>query len=104
MALDVDESYSLTISENAKTTSILISASTFFGARHGLDTLSQLISFDQLEGQLAMASDVKILNDKPQFPYRGIMLDLSRNFLPPSSIENTVRAMVSAFLVAVAGR
>ncbi len=44
--LDTDESYELSVSSSATTVSAVVAAANFFGARHGLETLSQLVTFD----------------------------------------------------------
>ena len=65
------------------------SAQTYFGIRHGLETLSQLITFDadnSLEEDLHMPSSVTI-KDEPMYPYRGLLLDTSRNYFSIDSIK-----------------
>ena len=65
------------------------SAQTYFGARHGLETLSQLITFDSentLEEDLHIPSEVYI-KDEPMYPYRGLLLDTSRNYYSIGSIK-----------------
>lgn len=91
--LDVDESYSLKISLNGNEILAQITAQSFFGSRHALETLSQLMVFDDIDQSLIMPNDVTIANDRPRFPYRGVMLDLSRHFLPISKIESTIRTL-----------
>jgi hypothetical protein len=101
-ALGVDESYSLSIDMattiHNKEAVVKITAQTVFGALHGLETLSQLITFDPLSDGLVVASSVKIVNDKPRFPYRGLMLDVSRHYLSMGSLKRNVLAMVSRIL------
>ena len=47
--MDTDERYELRIeTENSGNTEVHIDAHSYFGARHGLETLSQLISYDEL--------------------------------------------------------
>jgi hexosaminidase len=105
VTLSTDESYSLSIqcdgsmpgnrahaSGNAV---VKIAATTFFGARHALETLSQLLNWDDYLGTYTIACGVEIANDAPQFPYRGVMMDLSRSFFPVVDIRRTIRAMVS---------
>lgn len=110
-SLDVDESYSLSIQCDGSITSktyasrrgsdvpshavVKIAASSFFGARHGLETLSQLLNWDDFLNTYTIACGVEINNDAPQFPYRGVMMDLSRSFFPIDDIKRTIRAMVS---------
>ena len=87
-----DESYSLTTSSSNSGIVATITSESFFGARHGLETLSQLITFDKQTQQYYAASNVYI-TDKPVYPYRGVMLDTSRHFLPLTTIKNVVKAM-----------
>jgi hexosaminidase len=65
-----NESYSLSITSSTDEVSALISADNFFGARHGLETLSQLIVYDDLKNSLVMLNDVNI-EDGPRFIHRG---------------------------------
>ena len=88
LTLGTDESYSIGVRGAA----VAVSAATFFGARHALETLSQLIVYDALTGSLAMLSAATIV-DAPAYPYRGVMIDLGRNFIPISAIKKQVRAM-----------
>lgn len=48
VSTDVDESYSLEGGEKLGNVSVVIRAKTIFGARHGLETLSQLVVFDDV--------------------------------------------------------
>jgi hexosaminidase len=95
LTLSTDESYSLTttVDHNSQIVLASIQSLTYFGARHGLETLSQLIVWDDLVRSLIIASDYQIALDEPVFPYRGVMLDLSRHFLPVDVIRRTIRAM-----------
>ena len=95
LTLSTDESYSLvtSIHSDHEVVQVDIKAKTYFGARHGFETLSQLIAWDDVFSSLIIASDVQIENDQPSFQYRGVMLDLSRHFLPIEVIERTIRSM-----------
>lgn len=97
MTLHVDESYNLEIArgevENGIGVRCVITAKTAFGARHGLETLSQLIAFDDIFSSFVIASNVQIMQDRPVFPYRGALIDMSRSFIPLDKLENVVRAM-----------
>ena len=89
-SIDNDESYTLSIDG----TSVLIGSKTFFGARHGLETLSQLIVWDDVHAEsLVIASHVNIANDRPFFKYRGVMVDVSRHFLSLEKLKESIRAM-----------
>ncbi|XP_066263012.1 chitooligosaccharidolytic beta-N-acetylglucosaminidase [Euwallacea similis] len=93
LSLDLDESYMLKIGETTDgRVQALIVASTFFGARHGLETLNQLIIFDNLREELQIARDV-LVTDRPAYPYRGVLLDTSRNFISVDAIKTTINAM-----------
>lgn len=93
LTLDTDESYKLQIQQaDDKSMIATITATTYFGARNGLETLLQLIVFDDLRDQIQIIRDAYI-EDKPAFPYRGILLDTSRNFVSVEVIKNTIEAM-----------
>lgn len=92
LTLSTNESYSLKISTTGQDTSIVISAPTFFGARHGLETLSQLIDYDNEKNCLQMVSGASI-EDYPAFSYRGILLDTSRNFYPIKTLKRVLDGM-----------
>lgn len=95
--LDTDESYALDVKPLQNGAEATIVADNFFGARHALETLTQLItvSVDMESGTYGLrtgASDVEI-QDAPLYPYRGVMLDISRHFVTIDTIKNVIRAM-----------
>lgn len=92
LGLNVSEAYKLKIESSKNKVTVHISGDTFFGARHGLETLSQLISYDMLTDSLQIVSQAEII-DSPAFPYRGLMLDTSRNFFSVKSILRVLDAM-----------
>ena len=77
--METDEGYQLTVNTDDSGTQVHITAHTYFGARHGLETLSQLISYDELTDSLQMHAKA-IVKDKPQYVHRGLLIDTSRNF------------------------
>ncbi|KAJ3232234.1 hypothetical protein HDU81_003110 [Chytriomyces hyalinus] len=83
----VDESYNLEVSE----TGAVITAATDVGAKYALQTLSQLITKD---GNVVLAS----IQDSPAYPYRGVMLDTSRNFFTVSDIKRTIDGLAASKL------
>ncbi|XP_058459598.1 chitooligosaccharidolytic beta-N-acetylglucosaminidase-like isoform X2 [Malaya genurostris] len=88
-----DESYKLAITgTDAGDVSVKIDAKNYFGARHALETLAQLIVFDDLRNELQVVADVEI-QDAPMFPHRGISLDTSRNYVDLKSIKRTIDAL-----------
>ncbi|XP_052754679.1 chitooligosaccharidolytic beta-N-acetylglucosaminidase [Galleria mellonella] len=92
-SLDMDEGYDLRIAAAAKDQiNATVTARTFFGLRHGLETLSQLFVYDDLRDHMLLVRDVNI-SDKPVYPYRGILLDTARNYYSVDSIKRTIDAM-----------
>jgi hexosaminidase len=87
-----DESYTLQISTIENEVTVTINAATAFGYRHGLETLLQLIFWDDLMRSVGIVSSA-FISDKPAFPYRGIMIDVSRHFISLSKIKESVRAL-----------
>ena len=74
------ESYKLLIDENK----IIIDASDKAGALYGLQSLKQVILASSLENN--KLKHIKI-SDSPRFSYRGMLLDISRNFYGPDKIK-----------------
>lgn len=98
LALDTDESYTLKINADDETTiRALITAPTYFGSRHALETLGQLIIYDDIRGELQVPKEVTI-SDKPVYPYRGILLDTARNYISVESIKRTIDGMAASKL------
>jgi len=93
LTLETDESYTLTIASDEETIYIKIDAKTFFGARHALESASQLMAFRESHNSLQVVSSVSILNDKPAYPFRGLLIDTSRNYFSPASIMRIITAM-----------
>ncbi|WP_102795163.1 family 20 glycosylhydrolase [Bowmanella denitrificans] len=87
-ALGEDESYLLGISEDG----ILIQAQTELGALRGAQTLRQL-AFDH-QGKLPFVH----IQDSPRFPWRGLMIDSVRHFMPLEAIYRQLDGMASAKL------
>ena len=72
--------------------SIVIHASDYFGLRHGLETLFQLMAFDDVLQKFVMLQEATIL-DFPAFQHRGVLFDSSRNFMPIETIKNVIDGM-----------
>lgn len=79
---------------------VQVIAETVFGARHGLETLTHLISADkpdlseQSKCGLRMVAGAKIW-DKPVYPHRGFLLDTSRNFIPMDDIKRMIDGLAT---------
>ncbi|RLU20777.1 hypothetical protein DMN91_007391 [Ooceraea biroi] len=97
LTLDTNENYTLQIALIDGQVEARITASTYFGARHAMETLSQLIVLDDLRNQIQIASDVYIA-DTPKYPYRGILLDTSRNYVDKETILRTIDGMAMSKL------
>lgn len=76
---------------------VTLSAHAFFGARHALQTLSQLIWFDDELGMYRILNEAHI-EDAPKFRYRGLMLDTSRHFFSVPAIKRTLMGMAHSKL------
>ncbi|XP_054736757.1 probable beta-hexosaminidase fdl isoform X2 [Anastrepha obliqua] len=97
LSLDTDESYKLSIAHERGTVNVHITANSFFGARHALSTLQQLIWYDDDDNLLRILSKA-IIVDTPRFRYRGLMLDTSRHFFSVEAIKRTIVGMSHAKL------
>ena len=75
--VDTKEDYELKVRCNEDATNILIVAETYFGARHALETLFQMMYFDSYNLSFLVTCDVRI-SDGPHFRHRGVMLDTAR--------------------------
>ena len=80
-----DEGYRLTISPKG----ITIQACTAKGALWGTQTLLQMKESSPLKGELEGVS----ITDKPDYPMRGMMLDVGRKFFPMSYLYSLVNIL-----------
>jgi len=80
-----DESYILDVS----TASARLRASTPLGAMHGLQTFLQLVDVSP-DGFSVPAVTIQ---DKPRFPWRGLMMDSARHFIPLEVIRRNLDGM-----------
>jgi len=87
---DSDESYQLQVTPQGAT----LTANTRFGALRGMETLLQLV---QTDGENTFMPLVNI-TDVPRFPWRGVLLDSARHFLPVTDILRQIDGMAAAKL------
>ena len=80
-----DESYRLEVRPQGAR----LEAATDTGVLHGLETLLQLI---QTSGAGFTIPAVSI-DDRPRFPWRGLLLDVSRHWLGPQAVKRTLDGM-----------
>ena len=96
LSMGMDESYTLEI-VGSPAPSCRIEAATFVGAQYGLETLSQLVLSDGGGDPTASAGATYTLPgvpwkiaDAPRFPFRGLMVDTSRHFLPLNALRRQI--------------
>ena len=88
--LGEDESYSLEISAaGAK-----LEATTTLGIMRGLQTFLQLVQTTS-DGFVAPAITIQ---DKPRFPWRGLMIDVGRHFIPLDALKRNLDGMAAVKL------
>lgn len=87
LELGMDESYTLLV-DNDK---IKLHSKTNYGALRGLETLIQCLNSDQ-EGYYF--PEVKI-DDSPRFPWRGLLIDPARHWLPVEVIKRNIDGMAA---------
>jgi len=84
--VNMDESYNI----NIKSSKIKISANSDIGILRGLETLLQLLSVNKYY----YFPGIKI-NDFPRFPWRGLLIDVSRHFMPVEVIKRNIKGMAT---------
>jgi len=84
-ALDDDESYSITVSEKK----ILVKTSEETGLIYALETLLQLARQEDGGWVIPALS----LDDQPRYPWRGVMIDACRHWVPKEVILRNLEAM-----------
>lgn len=91
LQVETDESYSLHIPTAG---TIRINSTSVYGALRGLETLSQLITFEYSTGSYVIQNSPWEIQDSPRFPHRGLMIDTARHFLPLSAIRKVIDSLV----------
>ena len=89
LTLETDETYTLTSSTVGSVIRVLIDAKTYQGMRHGLETLSQLMTWNEAKGVFQMHSSADI-TDGPAYAYRGVSVDTARNFIPVPTLKRMI--------------
>jgi hexosaminidase len=90
VVLKENESYSLMITPEK----ITLSAETDIGVLRGLETVFQLLNSDQTGYFLHTVS----IEDSPRYPWRGLMIDASRHFIPVEVIKRNIDGMAAVKL------
>jgi hexosaminidase len=89
-SLGEDESYQLDVAPSGAR----LSASTVTGVLRGFETFAQLI----VPGPDGFEVPAVQIEDRPRFPWRGLMLDVSRHWMPAAVIERNLDAMAAVKL------
>lgn len=93
MSLDKSEFYQLVINHTTdEEVRVIIYADTFFGARHALETMSQLVNYDDVNDSLQIV-DEAMVSDAPVYAIRALTVDTSRNFITMESLKRTIDGM-----------
>jgi hexosaminidase len=85
--LDEDESYTLEITASRAT----LTAPNALGALHGLQTFLQLID----PTPAGFAVPVITIQDQPRFSWRGLLIDVSRHFIPIEVLKRNLDGMAA---------
>jgi len=85
-----DESYRLTVTPLGAR----LDAPTPLGVMHGMETFLQLVGMDA-DGFGVPAVTIE---DHPRFPWRGLMLDVARHWMPLADVKRTLDGMAAVKL------
>ena len=89
-ALGANTSYGYSVSADANSTEIAIVAESPYGVAYALETLSQVLSANAVDG--CTAFDVE---DAPSFVHRGMMIDTGRRFYPVDLVKRLLDGMAA---------
>jgi hexosaminidase len=89
--LGMDESYTLTVTPGGAT----LQAAEPWGVLRGLETFLQLVGPGS---SMAFRVPAVVIQDRPRFPWRGLMLDPARRFLPVEGVKRTLDGMAAVKL------
>jgi hexosaminidase len=87
LELGEDESYTLEVTASGAK----LSAPTTLGAMHGMQTFLQLV----VNTPTGFAAPEVNIQDKPRFPWRGLMIDCGRHFIPLDVLRRNLDGMES---------
>jgi hexosaminidase len=88
--LGEDESYTLDVTGEGAS----IKAPTRAGALHGMETFGQLVALGKDGFEVAAVH----IEDRPRFPWRGLMADPSRHWMPLDVVKRNLDAMAAVKL------
>jgi hexosaminidase len=85
--LGEDESYELTVADSGAK----LTAPTTLGAMRGLQTFLQLVQITPT----GFAAPALTIKDQPRFAWRGLLIDVSRHFIPLDVLKRNVDGMAA---------
>jgi hexosaminidase len=85
-----DESYRLTVTSLGAR----LDAPNPLGVMHGFETFLQLVDLDST----GFGVPAVTIEDHPRFPWRGLMLDVSRHWMPLDAVKRTLDGMAAVKL------
>jgi hexosaminidase len=85
--LGEDESYELTVADSGAK----LTAPTTLGALRGLQTFLQLVQITPA----GFAAPAVTIRDQPRFPWRGLLIDVSRHFIPLDVLKRNLDGMAA---------
>jgi len=85
--LGEDESYTLVVTP----TGAKLNAATTLGVLRGLETFRQMVDI----GPQGFAVPAVSIQDKPRFPWRGLLIDVSRHFMPVEVLQRNLDGMAA---------
>src|SRR5579864_3767202 len=85
--LGEDESYELTVADSGAK----LTAPTTLGAMRGLQTFLQLVQITPT----GFAAPAVTIKDQPRFPWRGLLIDVSRHFIPLDVLKRNIDGMAA---------
>src|SRR5579863_9283751 len=85
--LGEDESYQLTVTDSGAK----LNAPTPLGVLHGLQTFLQLVQITPA----GFAVSAVTIKDQPRFPWRGLLIDVSRHFIPIDVLKRNVDGLAA---------
>jgi hexosaminidase len=88
--LGEDESYVLDVNASRAN----LTAANPLGAMHGLQTFLQLVE----TGADGFAVPAVLIQDRPRFPWRGLLIDACRHFIPLEAIKRNLDGMAAVKL------
>jgi hexosaminidase len=85
--LGEDESYELTVADSGAK----LTAPTSLGVLRGLQTFLQLVQITPA----GFAAPAVTIKDQPRFPWRGMLIDVSRHFIPIDVLQRNLDGMAA---------